>query len=277
LDTRLTDVYKSGGKVAYMAAFLEPGSLPQLVSRIDLLSTIVNQDKTILFQIQDLKTKVVAQKEALEQQKAQVAAVEQRQSRVAKDLQTKAGERKSALDDLEGARTAKQKIVTAAEKNVVAWNKQEDDLLAESNKIGDLLRNASVGHPASGKGVLSWPVPGSVTSPFGMRMHPIFHVMKMHTGVDLHAGMGTPIHAAASGTVVYTDWRGGYGKCVIIDHGGGLATLYGHQSEILVNVGQKVKRGEVIGKVGSTGYSTGPHLHFEVRVNGTPVNPLGYL
>ena len=247
------------------------------MSRIDLLSTIVNQDKTILTQIQDLKTKIVAQKDALEQQKAQVAAVEQQQSRVTKDLQTKADDRQSALDDLEGAKSAKQKVVTAAEKNVASWNRQEDDLLAESNKITDLLRSASVGHPASGKGVLSWPVPGAVTSPFGMRMHPIFHVMKMHTGVDLHAGMGTPIHAAAAGTVVYADWRGGYGKCVIIDHGGGLATLYGHQSEILVNVGQKVKRGEVIGKVGSTGYSTGPHLHFEVRVNGTPVNPLGYL
>jgi murein DD-endopeptidase MepM/ murein hydrolase activator NlpD len=99
----------------------------------------------------------------------------------------------------------------------------------------------------------------------------------MHTGIDLRAGMGESIRAAASGTVVYADWRGGYGKCVIIDHGGGLATLYAHQSEILVHVGEQVKRGEIIGKVGSTGYSTGPHLHFEVRVNGSPVDPLGYL
>jgi murein DD-endopeptidase MepM/ murein hydrolase activator NlpD len=125
--------------------------------------------------------------------------------------------------------------------------------------------------------VLSRPVPGAITSGFGYRMHPIFHVRKLHTGVDMHAGMGESIKAAAAGTVVFAGWRGGYGKCVIIDHGGGLATLYAHQSEILVSVGQVVKRGVVIGKVGSTGYSTGPHLHFEVRVNGTPVDPVGYL
>lgn len=276
-DDRLADVYKSGGRLAYMAAFLEPGSLSQMVNRIDLLSAIVDQDNTILSQIKDLKAKVVTQKVALEQQRVEAAAVEQRQSRVTEDLQAKADERQSALDDLEGARKAKQKIVAAAEKNQATWNKQEDSLLAESDHIGDLLRTASVGHPKAGKGILAWPVDGAVTSAFGMRMHPIFHVMKMHTGVDMHAGMGVSIHAAAGGTVVHADWRGGYGKCVIVDHGGGLATLYAHQSQILVGVGQKVQRGQVIGKVGSTGYSTGPHLHFEVRVNGTPVDPLGYL
>jgi len=276
-DDRLADVYKSGGRLAYMAAFLEPGSLSRMMNRIDLLSAIVDQDNTILSQIKDLKAKVVTQKEALEQQRAEVGALEQQQSRVTEDLQAKADERQSALDELEGAKKAKQKIVAAAEKNQATWNRQEDSLLAESDHISDLLRTASVGHPKAGKGILAWPVDGAVTSAFGMRMHPIFHVMKMHTGVDMHAGMGVSIHASAGGTVVYADWRGGYGKCVIVDHGGGLATLYAHQSQILVGVGQKVGRGEVIGKVGSTGYSTGPHLHFEVRVNGTPVNPLGYL
>ena len=276
-DRRLANVYKSGGRVAYLAAFFEARSLSQMVTRVDLLSAIVDQDNALLSQIEDLKVKVLSQKEALEQQRVEVAAVERQQSRVTKDLQVKADDRQSALDELEAAKKAKQKVVAAAEKSEAAWNKQEDELLAESNRISDLLRTASVGHPASGKGILSWPVDGAVTSGFGMRMHPIFHVRKMHTGIDLRAGMGEPIRAAASGTVVYADWRGGYGKCVIIDHGGGLATLYAHQSEILVHVGEQVKRGETIGRVGSTGYSTGPHLHFEVRVNGSPVDPIGYL
>ncbi|MCL5734015.1 MAG: peptidoglycan DD-metalloendopeptidase family protein [Actinobacteria bacterium] len=276
-DKRLANVYKSGGRFAYMVGFLQPGSIAEVVTRIDLLSSIVNQDNTILSQIKDLKARVASQKQALEQQRAEVASVEQQQKRVTQDLQAKANARKAALDDLETARRAKQKVVDAAASNQAAWSRQEEDLLAESNRIKDLLQTASVGHPTAGKGVLFRPVPGAVTSPFGMRMHPIFHVMKMHTGVDMHAGMSEPIYAAAAGTVVYADWRGGYGKCVIIDHGNGLSTLYGHQSEILVRVGQKVKRGEVIGRVGSTGYSTGPHLHFEVRVNGSPVDPMGYL
>ena len=129
----------------------------------------------------------------------------------------------------------------------------------------------------AGGGVLSWPVVGEVTSGFGYRVHPIFNVRRMHTGVDIDADMGAPIKASDAGVVVSAGWQGGYGKCIVITHGGGLATLYGHASELLVAAGDTVKRGEVIGKVGSTGYSTGPHLHFEVRVNGSPVDPLGYL
>jgi murein DD-endopeptidase MepM/ murein hydrolase activator NlpD len=120
-------------------------------------------------------------------------------------------------------------------------------------------------------------VNATITSGFGYRIHPIFHLRRLHTGVDFDCNLGDPIRAAAPGTVIEAGWRGGYGKCVIIDHGGGIATLYAHQSTILVSIGQEVARGQVIGKVGSTGYSTGPHLHFEVRVNGSPVDPMGYL
>jgi murein DD-endopeptidase MepM/ murein hydrolase activator NlpD len=133
------------------------------------------------------------------------------------------------------------------------------------------------GSSDAGSSVLSWPLPGNVTSGFGYRIHPIFHVGKLHTGIDLDGNTGDPIKAAALGVVVSAGWRGGYGKCVVLDHGGGLATLYAHQSVIMVSEGQTVKRRQVIGKVGSTGYSTGPHLHFEVRVDGSPVDPMKYL
>jgi murein DD-endopeptidase MepM/ murein hydrolase activator NlpD len=116
-----------------------------------------------------------------------------------------------------------------------------------------------------------WPASGVVTSGFGWRWG------RMHEGLDIAASYGAPISAASSGTVIYAGWMGGYGNLVVIDHGGGLATAYGHQSSIAVSSGSQVSQGQTIGYVGSTGHSTGPHLHFEVRVNGSAVDPMGYL
>jgi murein DD-endopeptidase MepM/ murein hydrolase activator NlpD len=122
------------------------------------------------------------------------------------------------------------------------------------------------------------PIPGApITSPFGYRIHPIYGTSRLHTGIDFGAGTGTEIHAAESGTVVSAGPMGGSGTATIIDHGNGIATLYGHQSSIGVSEGQRVSRGQVIGRVGCTGACTGPHLHFEVRVNGTPVDPMPYI
>jgi len=143
-------------------------------------------------------------------------------------------------------------------------------LQAEQQALG---RGVSRG---SGSGQLSWPCDGDVSSGFGYRVHPISGTRRMHTGLDLGCANGAPIHAAGSGTVTEAGVRGGYGNAVVIDHGDGLATLYAHQSRITVSVGQQVSEGEVIGYVGSTGQSTGPHLHWEVWVNGTPVDPMGY-
>jgi murein DD-endopeptidase MepM/ murein hydrolase activator NlpD len=130
----------------------------------------------------------------------------------------------------------------------------------------------------SGHGVLAVPIPGApITSGFGPRVHPIYGDVRVHTGVDFGASYGTAIHAAADGVVVSAGPLGGYGNATVIDHGNGLATLYGHQSSIIVSPGQHVSRGQVIGYVGCTGLCTGPHLHFEVRVRGTPVDPMQYL
>ena len=118
------------------------------------------------------------------------------------------------------------------------------------------------------------PVSGRVSSGFGMRMHPILRRARMHTGLDMAAASGTPIHAAAGGVVIFAGRFGGYGNCAMIDHGGGTVTLYGHCSSLGCAVGEKVQQGQVIAYVGSTGLSTGPHLHFEVRKNGVPVSPL---
>ena len=126
-------------------------------------------------------------------------------------------------------------------------------------------------------GILVRPVPGAITSPFGMRMHPILGYSRMHTGVDMSAGYGQEIKAAASGRVILAGVHGGYGNTIIIDHGGGMTTLYAHQSSFNVSYGAQVGAGDIIGYVGSTGLSTGPHLHFEVRMWGSPVNPADYI
>ena len=125
----------------------------------------------------------------------------------------------------------------------------------------------------------SWPVPGysRVSSPFGYRIHPVLGVKKLHTGIDIPAPTGTPAVAVANGTVIYSGVQGTYGNTVMIKHDNGLVSLYAHNSSLVVRVGDKVKKGQVVSKIGSTGRSTGPHLHFEIRVNGTAQNPLSYL
>ena len=162
-----------------------------------------------------------------------------------------------------------------------AFEQAVQQLQTESDAVAALLRNLSdSGGPsvAAANGLLAIPIPGAViTSPFGPRIDPVTGAIGFHPGVDFGARYGVPIEAAADGIVVWAGPNGGYGNCTIIDHGYGLATLYAHQSNIIVKVGDTVTRGQVIGQVGSTGYSTGPHLHFEVRVHGNPVDPLPYL
>ncbi|MBC7292664.1 MAG: peptidoglycan DD-metalloendopeptidase family protein, partial [Thermoleophilia bacterium] len=228
LANRLVNVYKSGGRVVLLAALLEPYSVADLVGRIDLLKAIVNQDNAILNEIEALKAKVEAQKQALEQERARLSALEQEQRAVTQHLKELAAERQAALEKLQAARATKAKIVKQAESDKAAWNKQEDELAAESERIAAQLRSLAGPGVKPGKGILAWPVDGPVTSGFGYRIHPIFHVRKMHTGIDISAPMGAPVHAAAAGTVLSAGWRGGYGQCVIISHGNGLATLYAH-------------------------------------------------
>jgi murein DD-endopeptidase MepM/ murein hydrolase activator NlpD len=131
--------------------------------------------------------------------------------------------------------------------------------------------------PPQASGALTWPAPSTyVTSSYGYRNHPIFGTSRFHSGVDIAADYGDPIAAADSGTVIYSDWMSGYGYTVIIDHGNGISTLYAHNSSLYVGNGQYVNKGQQIAGAGSTGYSTGPHLHFEVRVNGSTINPMSY-
>jgi len=153
------------------------------------------------------------------------------------------------------------------------------ELQAESDAITAMLRGLQAGqYVVQGRGgYLKWPVSGPITSPFGWRIHPVYGYRSFHTGIDIGVPVGTTVKAARYGKVIYTGYNGAYGLIVMIDHGGSLATIYAHLSRVYVSVGQRVSTLQPIAASGNTGWSTGPHLHFEVRSQGEPVNPIRWL
>lgn len=171
-----------------------------------------------------------------------------------------------------------QQVLAAAQAHKAEFERAAAASAAASTSVGQMLVARGGGAVAPGGIHLRvFPADGPISSRFGRRLHPIFHTWRMHTGVDIGAGYGTPVRAAAPGQVVVAGVISGYGNAIVVDHGNGLATLYGHLSRFGVHPGQRVAAGQTLGAVGNTGNSTGPHLHFEVRVNGTPVDPLPYL
>ncbi|MCZ7534758.1 MAG: peptidoglycan DD-metalloendopeptidase family protein [Acidimicrobiia bacterium] len=186
-------------------------------------------------------------------------------------------ERAARRDAAAAEQLAEERQVAEVRTRVAEYEAELASLQATSSEIGSMLATAQAGQQPAAGFVLVRPVPGEITSGFGERVHPILGTVRMHAGADMHADYGTPIVAGAAGEVVWAGWRDGYGNTVIIDHGNRFATLYAHQSVVRVSVGQTVEAGQVVGEVGSTGLSTGPHLHFEVRVLGTPVDPAPYL
>lgn len=178
--------------------------------------------------------------------------------------------------DVESELAVQRNLLGEIETSIEEFDKELDALEREQERIEALIRQAQSGD-GKAPGILVRPVPGGITSPFGNRVHPITGATRLHTGLDMSAAYGQPIQAGAPGVVILASYFGGYGNTVIVDHGGGMSTLYAHQSEIAVSSGASVEAGQVVGYAGSTGFSTGPHLHFEVRLGGSPVNPAAYL
>jgi murein DD-endopeptidase MepM/ murein hydrolase activator NlpD len=201
------------------------------------------------------------QQARVETEVARIEALKAQQEALRAQLDMEIGQRQEMVADVEADKAAYERAVA--------------ELQAESDRISGFVNGA--GSFGSGSGQLSWPTAGPVVSGFGWRTHPIFGTRRFHAGIDIDGDCGQPISSAARGRVISAGWRGGYGKAAIVDHGDGLSTLYAHQSSIGVSVGEGVARGERIGSVGTTGWSTGCHLHFEVRVNGSPVDPMPYL
>ncbi|VBB05488.1 peptidase m23 [Lucifera butyrica] len=264
LDRRVRDIYKNG-QVSYLDVLFGANDFNDLITRMDLLKRVLHQDVTLIDQVKAERELVIQKKNELEQDRQTILT-----------LQQAAEARKQTI---EASKREQQQILNAAQNDRNAAEREYRELQETSRRIEEMIRNRDQMSPgaAGGTGVFLWPVSGPITSPFGWRVHPIFGTRIFHSGIDIGVDIGTPVAAADGGVVIYSGWIDGYGKAVMIDHGGGLTTLYGHNSELLVVVGQRVRKGEIIAKSGMTGYATGPHVHFEVRLNGKPVNPLGYL
>ena len=236
---------------------------------------VMGDSATMLNQLDILQNEEVRQTEILDGQRQQQQVLlgeldEKREAQAAEVVRVDGLKAEAAAAAAEA-----QELVASITAQIRDFEEHKEGLEADAAALEAEL----AARPATGdkpEGAMTRPVPGGVTSGFGYRIHPIFGTKKLHTGWDMTASAGTPIVAAASGVVVSAGVRGGYGNAVVIDHGGGVATLYAHQSSLAVSAGQSVERGQVIGYVGCTGYCTGPHLHFEVRLGGSPVDPSPY-
>jgi murein DD-endopeptidase MepM/ murein hydrolase activator NlpD len=264
LCERLLYMYEDGMDVSYLEVLFSSTNIRDFLTRYDLLQYVVEQDMNLIDTINKNKRALDIKKNDLEIQKKELLTMREVQEAQRRQLEEQADQKKEILSNV---RVEKK-----------AYEKALEELERTSRELEELIRRSQSGEQL-GTGIYTWPAPGyrSITSAYGMRYHPILKTNKMHTGVDIGAPMGAKIVAADSGKVMFAGWQGGYGQTIIIDHGAGMSTLYAHQSKFAVSSGQSVNKGDVIGYVGSTGWSTGPHLHFEVRVNGNPTNPMSYL
>ncbi len=266
LEKRLVAMYEIG-EVSYLDLLLSSKNIMEFVSNYFLIEEIFKADNDLLETAEAEKVYNQRLTENLDSKKTTLENARQTIEKNNISLENMATIKNSRVQQLSQEEFEMQQKVEQYQKEI-ADIETEIRLLALAN-----ISEQYVG------GAMAWPVPGytRITSPFGMRTHPITGVYKLHTGVDIGAPMGATFIAANDGIVTYAGWNNAYGNMVIVDHGGGITTLYGHGSEILVQVGQTVYQGTPVLKVGSTGYSTGPHAHFEVRINGEYVEPLDFI
>ena len=266
LDNRLIAVYEAGD-IQYIDVVLSSANIAEFISNYFLITELASYDFDLLEIVEKEKNEIEKSKEQLDKTKEEMITAKQTQQKTAIVLENTKTIRENYIKKLS---TEEQEL----QKKIDEYNAQYAALEQEIRAIA--LSSIS---PEYIGGVMAWPVPGytSISSPFAMRVHPITGVYKLHTGVDIRAPQGANFVAAADGVVTKAGYNTAYGNMVIIDHGGGISTLYAHGSEIMVEVGQTVNKLDTVLKVGATGYATGPHAHFEVRINGTAVQPLDYI
>jgi len=263
LKTRIVVMYENSS-VTYLQTLIESKSIIDFFERIQLISLISENDKRLVEELDAAKKDVEYKRQLTESQKRQVE--EQKRAK------------EEEIEEIKASRSQVDRKIQEYEMTLENLEKLEDELVKKSQELTKYIEKLMSEAKYTG-GVMTWPCPSStqISSYYGNRYHPILKKYKLHTGIDIAASRGASIVAAAAGKVILAEWQTGYGNTVIIDHGGKIATLYGHADKILVKVGDEVKAGDTIAKVGSTGWSTGPHLHFEVIKDGQTQNPLNYL
>lgn len=265
-EKRVVALYEAG-ETQYLDLILKSRSLSDFLSSYYVISELAEADRSLLDELKDKKSKIDLSKQKLENERKELAIIVENQTRESRTLQNTKKIRENFIAKLSIQEQELQSKIDQINAEYDAINKQILEL-AQSG-----IQTTYIG------GQLAWPVPGytRITSPYGTRLHPILGRYKLHTGVDISAPLGANFIAVNDGIVMKAEYNGNYGNMVMINHGGGISTLYAHGSEILVKAGEQVKRGEPVLKIGSTGLSTGPHAHFEVRINGSTVDPLPYI
>ncbi len=292
LERRLVDAYEHGD-LGYVNVLLSASSFTDFVERWDDIRYLVAQNETTVRERKAAEARVLAAEAALESERAQLTDSLQREQQTRYKLAALADQRAqlvqladqqrssvahevAQLEDLSAAQEAAlEALIRERQAAEAARRAAQNDARRRAAQLAgvELPPPVSDGAPSS----FGWPVSGPITSPFGMRTDPLGRGFRMHTGIDIGAPMGSTITASAGGRIIYAGWEGGYGNTIIIDHGGATSTLYAHLSAIFISNGQDVQRGQAIGAVGCTGNCTGPHLHFEIRVNGVPTDPTARL
>ena len=266
---RVRDIFING-QISYLDAIFGAKDFADFLTRMDLLKRILMQDSELVENLLDYQSQVkeIAEKLAFDKKHQENLMLDAER---AKNLR---------LEKV----AAQQEIINKMQTDLEVFNQQYDEKMAAANQIQNMIEEfqrrrtqTQTQSFVSGNGSMILPVAGSITDNFGWRNHPIFNKQIFHNGIDIGADYGAEIHAAQSGTVISAGWIDGYGNTVMIDHGGGIVSLYGHNQSLAVSAGQSVTQGQVIAYCGSTGNSTGPHCHFEVLVNDEPVDPNNYL